>query len=84
MCRPPLFSLSPWSAAYHSSYLLDHDGEGSQHLKSPCKIHDIAPAEDQSKGHGDDLSLSAHETHDHGHQDHAGICDAAEIEAESE
>lgn len=37
--------------------LLDHDGEGTQHLESSGKVHDIAPAQHQSKRHGHHLSI---------------------------
>lgn len=55
--------------------LLDHDGEGTQHLESSGKVHDIAPAQHQSKGHGYHLSVYIGESHHHGHQHHEGISD---------
>lgn len=59
------------------SHLLDHDGERSEHLEAPCEVHDVAPSQHQGEGHGHHLPSCAGETHHHGHQDHAGICDAA-------
>lgn len=59
------------------SHLLDHDGEGPEHLEAPCEVHDVAPSQHQGEGHGHHLPGGAGETHHHGHQDHASICDAA-------
>jgi hypothetical protein len=58
--------------------LLDHDGEGAQHLESSGKIHDIAPAQHQGQGHGYHLPLCIGEPHHHGHQHQEGIGDTGE------
>ena len=56
--------------------LLDHDGEGAQHLESSRKVHDAAPAQHQGEGHGYHLPAGVGEPHHHGHQHQEGIGDA--------
>lgn len=58
-----------------STDLLDHDGEGTQHLESSGKVHNITPTQHQSKGHRHHLSICIGEPHHHGHQHHEGISD---------
>lgn len=55
--------------------LLDHDGEGTKHLESSGKVHNIAPTQHQSKGHRHHLPVCVGEPHHHGHQHHEGISD---------
>lgn len=60
-----------------STDLLDHDGEGTQHLESSSKVHNTAPTQHQGNGHGHHLPVHVAKAHHHGHQHQEGIGDAA-------
>lgn len=59
-----------------STDLLDHDGEGTQHLESSSKVHNTAPAQHQGERHRHHLSVGVGKPHHHGHQHQRGIGDA--------